>query len=171
MEDFSVNGLELSDIDKKLILLTQEGFEITKRPYLEIANQLNIAEEEVVSRLNKMKEVGFIRKNAVATNHYKLGYKFNAMSVWEINEGSIETVGKIFNDLGFVSHCYERPKLIPVWNYNLFAMVHGKTLAEVQEKVSVMKMKIEGLYKTNNLLFSTEILKKTGIRLKDGKNV
>lgn len=171
MEDFNIEGFELTEIDKKLILLTQEGIELSKRPYLSIASKLNITEQEVVDRLTKMKEVGFVRKNAIATNHYKLGYKFNAMSVWEINDDSIDKVGKLFNELGFVSHCYERPKLLPIWKYNLFAMVHGKTLEEVESKVAMMKLKISGLYKTNDLLFSTEILKKTGIRLKDGKNV
>jgi len=171
MEDFKINGNEISAFDKKLILLTQNGIQISKRPYQAIANDLNCSEEEVVNRLEELYSLGFIRKNAIATNHYKLGYLYNAMSVWEIKVGKLDEVGKIFKKLGFVSHCYERPQIKPDWNYNLFAMVHGKTLEEVKNKVEIMKDKISELYISSDLLFSTEILKKTGIRLKDDKNV
>lgn len=171
MENFKINGFEISEFDKKLILLTQEGIEISKRPYEIIAKELNCSEEKVVSRLEELYQYGFIRKNAIATNHYKLGYLFNAMSVWEIKPGHLDQVGKIFKELGFVSHCYERPQIKPDWNYNLFAMVHGKTLEEVKTKVELMKSKISDLYQSSDLLFSTKILKKTGIRLKGDKNV
>jgi len=171
MENFKINGNEISAFDKKLILLTQNGIQISSRPYEMIANELNCNEEEVVSRLDYLYKLGFIRKNAVATNHYKLGYLYNAMSVWEVYEGKLDQVGKIFKELGFVSHCYERPQIKPDWNYNLFAMVHGKTLEEVKNKVELMKNKISELYISSDLLFSTEILKKTGIRLKGDKNV
>ncbi len=171
MEDFKINGKEISTFDKKLILLTQNGIQISKRPYQAIANDLNCSEEEVVNRLEELYSLGFVRKNAIATNHYKLGYLYNAMSVWEIKDGKLDEVGKTLKELGFVSHCYERPQIKPDWNYNLFAMVHGKTLEEVKNKVELMKDKISELYISSDLLFSTEILKKTGIRLKDDKNV
>lgn len=171
MEDFKVVGIELDELDKRIILLTQEGLEISDRPYLKVASELNISEEEICLRLKKMYEVGFVRKNAIATNHYKLGFVFNAMTVWNIEENELDDVGAVFRELGFISHCYERPKLLPEWNFNLFAMVHGRTEEEVAEKVEIMKRNIRGKYNEMDLIYSTRILKKTGIRLKGNKNV
>jgi hypothetical protein len=33
-----------------------------------------------------------------------------------------------------VSHCYRRPRRLPDWPYNLFAMLHGRTRAEVEQQ-------------------------------------
>jgi len=167
VKDFEVTGLKLDEMDKKIVLLLQEGISVTERPYLELANQLGVAEDEIVERLKAMKSVGFIRKNAVATNHYKLGYTANAMSVWDVDPEKLEQAGLLFKELGFVSHCYERPKFAPEWDYNLFAMVHGKSKEEVNEKIETMKKTIQGLFRKTDLIYSTKILKKTGIRLKE----
>lgn len=171
MKEFKVAGIDLDELDKRIILLTQEGLEVCARPYLKLAHELNISEEEVCSRLKKMSAVGFIRKNAIATNHYKLGFTFNAMTVWDVYEQSLDSVGLIFKELGFVSHCYERPVIRPDWNFNLFAMVHGKSEIEITDKVEKMKTSILGKYNNMDLIYSTKILKKTGIRLKGNKNV
>jgi len=167
VKEFEVEGMNLSDLDKKIVLLLQDGLPVCERPYRAFAEELGVTEEFLVDRLKKMKEVGFIRKNAVATNHYKLGYTANAMSVWTIEDEKLEQAGLLFKELGFISHCYERPKFAPVWNYNLFAMVHGKSREEVSEKIDLMKQTIKGLFQNTDLIYSTKILKKTGIRLKE----
>lgn len=171
MRDFSVNGVKLDEIDKKIILHFQEGLEICGRPYFKAAQILDIPEEEVLQRLKALSANGFIRKNAVATNHYKLGYTFNAMSVWEVQPEMMNEVGEMFRELGFVSHCYERPQVLPDWKYNLFAMVHGRNQEEINEKISLMKKSISDKFVQMDLIYSTKILKKTGIRLKDNNYV
>lgn len=168
MKNFDVEKMKLDEIDKRLIKLVQNGIELIERPYQKIADELHITENEVVKRLSLMKEVGFIRKNAIATNHYKLGYLYNAMTVWEIDESLIDEVGQSFSQLNFISHSYRRPKIKPDWNYNLFAMVHGKTIDEVNLKIDLMKEKINGKFLKQDKILSLEILKKTGIRLDDG---
>jgi len=167
VKDFDVVGLKLDEMDKQIVLLLQEGLPVIERPYLPIATQLGVSEDEIVERLKAMKNVGFIRKNAVATNHYKLGHTANAMSVWNVDVDKLEQAGLLFKELGFVSHCYERPKFAPEWDYNLFAMVHGKSREEVSDKIEIMKKTIEGLFSKTDLIYSTKILKKTGIRLKE----
>lgn len=171
MKNFEISGYECDEVDRKLILLTQNGLEVVSRPYLSVAEALGISEADVVARLQKMSEVGFIRKNAIATNHYKLGFTFNAMTVWDIEDESLKLIGEAFRKLGFISHCYERPRMQPLWNYNLFAMIHGTNEREIEEKIALMKNAIEDKYKQMDILLSTEILKKTGIRLKEGKDV
>lgn len=166
MDIFKIHNYDLDQTDKDLIILTQDGLPICEHPYLEISKKLSISEAEVVRRLAEMAAVGFIRKNAVATNHYKLGYLHNAMSVWNIEPSKLDKIGQIFQSFGFISHCYERPRIPPEWNYNLFAMVHGRSRDEVEEKIQLMKERINNDFIEMTLIYSTKILKKTGIRLK-----
>lgn len=167
MNKFEIKNYDHDEIDLEIIRSTQVGLPLCERPYLELAQKLNLTEEEVCRRLEKMYEVSFIRKNAIATNHYKLGYVYNAMTVWEIEEEQIARVGEIFKELGFASHCYERPKIPPRWNYNLFAMIHARSAEEMTLQIEKMKSAASGNYIKMDKIVSLEILKKTGIRLKD----
>lgn len=166
-KNFEIQNYKHDDLDLAIIKSTQTGLEICTRPYLKLAEDLGVSEVEICRRLEKMYQVNFIRKNAIATNHYKLGYVLNAMTVWEIKEGYLDTVGEIFKSLGFASHCYERPKIPPHWNFNLFAMVHAKNVEQMESQIQIMKSEAEGYFIEMDKIISTEILKKTGIRLKD----
>lgn len=159
-----VNGVELGELDSKIIISTQKGLPIISRPYLQLAKQLNIQESEMISKLQSFKDAGFIRKVAGTPNHYKIGYTANAMTVWDIPDEWQDEVGLEFKKLGFVSHCYIRPRALPVWPYSLFAMVHGRSREEVELKILVLKEKIKGRFVQMDSLYSTKILKKTGIR-------
>lgn len=167
MSRFEIQNYNFDKIDEKIIQLTQNGLEICEEPYLSIAKELNISEEDILKRLSAMASTGFIRKNAIATNHYKLGYKYNAMSVWNIDEINLDIIGEKFKSLGFISHCYQRPRIAPEWNYNLFAMVHGKSKDEVEQKIALMKKTINNEFLEMDLIYSLRILKKTGIRIKE----
>lgn len=167
MERFFIENYQMDDLDREIIKALQGGLELSRRPYAEVALCLDITEEEVCRRLEQMHSVGFVRKNAVATNQYKLGYTFNAMTVWNVKKGEMDQVGKRFSDLGFISHCYERPQIENLWSYNLFAMIHAKNEADMEEKIRLMKIAGGQSVIEMNLIISTEILKKTGIRLGD----
>ncbi len=165
--DFSINGFQLDLIDFKLILETQAGIPIVSNPFELIANNVGVTEEDVMSRLQKFKDSGFIRKMAGTPNHYKIGYTANAMTVWDIPDDFIDEVGNIFKSAKFVSHCYVRPRILPEWTFNFFAMIHGKKREEVELKVETLKNLILHKYESFDLIYSTQILKKTGIRIKD----
>lgn len=171
MKDFKVFDIEIDEIDKDLILNLQQGIEIVDRPYYEISKKLNVSEDEVVERLKKMRSVGFIRKNAIATNQYKLGYFYNVMSVWNVEDEKITEVSKRLKEIQFISHCYIRPRVEGVWNYNLYCMIHAKSEIELECLLQIIKEKISGYYLEYTLLKSTKILKKTGVRLKGAQNV
>ena len=167
----SVNGIDFDQIDYQIVLATQSGIPLVTHPFKETSEQLGITEEEMVLRLRRMHEVGFIRKVAAAPNHYKLGYVANAMSVWNIPDNLVHEVGEIFKTLPFISHCYIRPRHLPEWDFNLFAMVHGKNKNEVNLQIEIMKTALGERFSNYKLLYSTKILKKTGIRLKGPAHV
>ncbi len=155
----------MDETDRKIIAATQQGLPLTRYPYHAIAEQTKIDVQEVIIRLKNMTGSGVIRRTGVVPNHYKLGFNANGMSVWNVPENKISILGEQVGALDFVSHCYQRPRFLPQWPYNLFAMVHGVSREEVFEKVTL----IENLLADNNqgheVLFSSKILKKTGLRI------
>lgn len=171
----------LSSLERKYILLTQNGLPIISQPYHWLAEQLAISIDNTLAMTNNLQERGIIRRIAAVPNHYKLGYRFNGMTVWDIEDNQAEEFGQKVGALPFVSHCYLRPRKLPSWNYNLFAMVHGKSHQEITQYRSQIntllsevfvnrKQQNAQLFKSCDMLTSTKILKKTGLRLKN-KNV
>ena len=156
---------ELDATDRLIIEATQAGLPLTPQPYHEIAKRLELDAKDVMDRIKAMQDSGVIRRIGVVPNHYKLGYRGNGMSVWDIADADISSVGKIVGALDCVSHCYHRPRQGVEWPYNLFAMVHGHDRTEVEEKVADIAEQLGDLQKGHKILFSTRILKKTGLCL------
>lgn len=156
----------LDEIDRQLIQLTQTGLPLTARPYHSLAEQLGIDADEVMQRFQTMLANGVIRRIAAVPNHYKLGYTYNGMSVWDVVDDKIDELGKQVGALDFVSHCYHRPRHLPEWQYNLFAMVHGKTQASVDEQIVQIKNLLGDHCRAYTVLYSSKILKKTGLRIR-----
>ncbi len=154
-------------IDRRIILATQNGLPLSSRPYHVIAEQLELTPEEVMSRMQAMLAAGIIRRIGAVPNHYALGYRANGMSVWDVPDEKIKELGRKIGALDFVSHCYHRPRHLPDWPYCLFAMVHGRDRDAVQEQVQHIAKLLGGDNRGYQILYSTRILKKTGMRLRD----
>jgi DNA-binding Lrp family transcriptional regulator len=122
-------------------------------------------------RMRQLIERGVIRRIAAVPDHYALGYRANGMSVWDVDDLRVDELGAAVGALAFVSHCYRRPRVLPDWPYNLFAMVHAATRLEVVECVATIAGVLGDAARAHDLLFSTRILKKTGMRLPEGRDV
>lgn len=156
---------EISAIDRQLILATQAGLPLVPRPYDEVGRQVGISGEEVRRRLADMLQDGRIRRIGLVPNHYALGYKFNGMSVWDVDDAVVDSLGMQVGALHFVSHCYRRPRHLPLWPYNLFAMVHARSEAGALADVERIAELLGPACRSHEVLFSTRILKKTGFRI------
>jgi DNA-binding Lrp family transcriptional regulator len=156
---------KFDDTDRKLINVTQKGFSIERSPYQKIANDIGLNQDEVIHRLQHMLSCGIIRRIGAVPNHYKLGLTANGMTVWDVDENKIIELGNKIGQLNFVSHCYQRPRHLPLWRYNLFAMVHGANKDEVHKKVKQIENLLGENCMAHETLFSSAILKKTGLRL------
>ena len=119
---------------KPLILATQAGLPLTPQPYHAIAAQLNSDAETVITGLQALLDAGAIRRIGVVPNHYRIGYAANGMTVWNVADEKVDELGERVGALEFVTHCYRRPRHLPDWPYNLFAMAHGASRAEVSAK-------------------------------------
>ncbi len=151
--------------DRRLIVATQGGLPLVPRPYHALAMQLGMPPEEVMARLRRLLEAGVIRRIGAVPNHYAIGYTANGMSVWDVPDELIDELGEKLGRLPFVTHCYHRPRHPPEWPYNLFAMVHGKSRAEVEAQVQEIAALLGKACRRFDVLYSSRILKKTGLRL------
>ncbi len=159
-------GLPAIDaIDRSIIAATQSGLPLTSRPYQVVAEQLGLDPADVLRRCQRMLDTGIIRRVALVPNHYALGYRANGMSVWNVSDAAVTDCGKQIGTLDFVSHCYRRPRHLPAWPYNFFAMVHGRNRPEVEFKVEQIAALLGAHDRGHSILYSTRILKKTGFRL------
>ena len=155
----------LDDLDRRIIAATQTGLPLTPRPYHALAETLGVPAQEVMDRLRGMQARGVVRRIGAVPNHYALGWSANGMSVWDVAEARVEELGPQVGALDFVSHCYRRPRHLPLWPYNLFAMVHGRGRDEVEEKVARIAALLGPASRAHEVLYSTRILKKTGLRI------
>ncbi len=168
--DQNAEAQPLDELDRRLIEETQQGLPLVAAPYQLLAEKLASTEAEIIDRLQRMMERGVVRRIGVVPNHYKLGYRYNLMTVWDVPDEEVTRLGRSIGALDFVSHSYERPRHLPLWRYNLFAMVHGRSEAEVAEKVEIIRELLEQHCRDYRLLNSKRILKKTGLRLKKRSN-
>lgn len=152
-------------VDRRIILATQAGLPLTPRPYHTVAGDLGLEPAEVMRRMQRMQDAGIIRRIALVPNHYAIGYTANGMSVWDVPDAEARALGSRIGALDFVSHCYLRRRHPPQWPYNLFAMVHGKSRQEVEDKVASIAGLLGDHDRGHAVLYSTRILKKTGLRL------
>lgn len=157
--------IKLDVIDRAIIQATQAGLPLTSHPYHDIASKINVPPEVVIHRMQSMLDKGVIRRIGAVPNHYALGWNANGMTVWDVTDEHIEELGQRVGALEFVSHCYRRPRIMPNWSYNLFAMVHGRDRNEVETKTAQIAELLGDHCKAHTILYSTKILKKTGLRI------
>ena len=156
---------DLDTIDRAIIEATQAGLPLTSRPYDVVAERAGVDAACVIERLRRMQAQGIVRRIGVVPNHYALGYRGNGMTVWDVDDEVASRLGQRVGALDFVSHCYLRPRHLPEWPYNLFAMVHGRDREEVGYKTEQIASILEQHCRGHETLFSKRILKKTGLRI------
>lgn len=158
--------MRLDQTDRDIVAALQGGLPLVAAPYAQVAAELGMDEAALIGRLKAMKSRGIIRRIAAAPNHYRLGMVANGMTVWDVDDAQVAELGALVGALPFVTHCYERPRALPDWPYNLFAMVHGSNRDEVEEKRARIADLLGGACRAHDILYSTRILKKTGLRLR-----
>ena len=120
------------DLERRIIQHLQGDLPLTARPYAVLASKVGISEEEVLERIELLKEQGTLRRFGATLRHQLAGYKANAMVGWYVPEDNMEEIGPLMATFREVSHCYER-RIQGKWKYNLFTMIHGKTEKDCED--------------------------------------
>lgn len=155
----------LDPTDRRLVEATQDGLPLTALPYAALARKLDLQPDIVITRLEQLLARGVIRRIGAVPHHYRLGLRGNGMSVWNVDDAYVDELGQRVSELPFVSHCYRRPRQARAWPYNLFVMAHGADRDAVLGKVAHIEQLLGEHCRAHEVLFSTKVLKKTGLRL------
>ncbi len=163
MENESPNGpaAGLSDLEKRVIAAVQGDMPIEARPYLIMAEQIGISEEEFLRVLGDLVRRKIVRRFGATLRHQKSGYTANVMVAWQVEEERVEAVGRTMAAFREVSHCYRRDPAAG-WPYNLYTMVHGNDEESCRRTAARMARK-SGVT-IYDLLFSRRELKKTSMQ-------
>jgi len=126
--------VELSDTDKIVLARLQEGLEIESRPFDVLCRQ-GMRESEVLETVRTLVRKGAIRRIGVAVDHRRLGFAANVLFCCAVADEKIAEAGQRLARFTAVSHCYQR-RVFEGWTYNLFAMMHGRSMGEIQRVIN-----------------------------------
>ena len=145
-----------------LIEIIGEGLPLVQRPYTAVANRLGCSEAEVIEGIRDILSEGKLKRFGVVVRHRKLGYRANGMVVWDIPDARVAELGRCIGRYSFVTLCYQRPRRLPEWRYNLFSMIHGQDRDAVREQVKhiVSQCGLDGI--EHEILFSSRCFKQRG---------
>lgn len=151
----------MNDQDIRLIRELQNGIKLERRPFLRLAKELNLTEQQVLERVRALLQEGIIRRVGISVRPQQVGYTCNALIAWKVNAARIEEVGTALAKIREVSHCYER-ETPEGWPYNLFTMVHARTPEHLEELIQ--KVRSEYQLDEYKVFKTVKELKKTSMR-------
>ena len=147
-----------------LIGAIQQGLPLISHPFAEIGAGIGLHETEVIANLAHWVEQGVIKRMGVVVRHHELGYRANAMVVWDIPDNEVSAVGHRVGSFDSVTLCYRRPRRLPDWRYNLFTMIHGQHRDEVLDSVVQLQEQFGLKNVAHEVLFSCRRFKQCGAR-------
>ncbi len=156
--------MAVSPTDRRLLAALEAGLPLVSRPYAALGAACGLAEAEVIERLARLREDGVIKRLGLVVRHHEIGYRANAMTVWDVPDDAVDAVGRAMTRRPEVTLCYRRPRRPPAWPYNLFAMVHGRERAAVLDRIAALKSELELGHVPHAVLFSTRRFKQRGAR-------
>ena len=147
--------------ERRLIAMLQPGLELTTRPFAQLAQTCGMSEREVLGGLDRWLDEGLIKRFGVVVRHYELGYRANAMVVFDVPDANVDALGRQLAGEAGVTLCYRRRRSLPDWPFNLYCMVHGRDREHVLPTVD----RLGRLAGCPGLpLFSTRRFKQCGAR-------
>lgn len=153
--------ITVTDTERMILSQVEQGFKLEKRPFLRIAKELNVTEEEVIATIRKCLDAGTIRRLGAAVRPTSLGHTVNALVAWAVPSNRLEEIGNAFAQRQEISHCYDRA-CPPDWDWNLFTMIHSTSEDHLQLLLDELKFQFN---LTSYSIFRTEReLKKTSMR-------
>ncbi|HEX9768182.1 MAG TPA: AsnC family transcriptional regulator [Kiloniellales bacterium] len=158
----------LTDLDLRLLAALQDGLPLAARPYARIAARLGVGEDDVLERLAVLQDNGTLSRFGVVVSHRALGYRANAMVVWDVPDGRVDDCGRRLAALPFVTLSYRRPRRPPDWPYNLFCMIHGKDRRQVSREIEAATRQAGLTGCGRAVLFSRRCFKQRGARYDAG---
>jgi DNA-binding Lrp family transcriptional regulator len=157
VEPMELEPIELSDEDIAVIKASQGPMAVRSDAYAPAAEALGVTVDEVLSRLESLRERGGLRRVAAILYHRRAGFSANGMGVWAVPDGEILQLGREMAAFRGISHCYQRPTY-PDWPYSVFTMAHGRSKEECDAVLDAIAAST-GIEERATLYSSTEFKK------------
>lgn len=155
----------VDDLDRQLLHALEDGLRLVMRPYYELATRIGWSESDVLTRLQSLIERGIVTRFGCILRHRRLGYRANAMAVWDVPDDQVDDIAKSLAKRDEVTLCYRRTRRPPAWPYNLFAMIHGQKREIVTRQIAQAAL-ASGLQQfASATLFSRSCFKQSAARL------
>jgi len=155
----------VEEVDRALLHALEAGLELVERPYAGLAAQIGLGEADVLARLRSLIERGIVARFGCILRHRPIGYRANAMAVWDVPDEHVDMLGERLARHGEVTLCYRRTRRPPAWPYNLFAMVHGRERDAVAEQIAEAGRNVGLGDFPSSVLFSRRCFKQSAARL------
>jgi siroheme decarboxylase len=152
----------LRDGDRDILQALTSGLSLCNRPYERLAKQLGRQETDVLARISALQEAGIISRLGVIVRHRALGWRSNAMVVWDIASEKVETAGRVLAALPGVTLCYERRPVNGIWPYRLYCMIHAQSRGKALDTLTEASQLRELTDVPYRILFSNRCFKQTG---------
>ncbi len=148
--------------DRRILAAIEDGLPLVEHPYRTVAEGLDLEQAEVIARLEHLVAAGVVTRFGCVVRHDKLGYRSNAMAVWDIPDTMVDSVAESFARNPNVTLCYRRPRRLPDWPYNLFCMVHARSRHEAYAAIDEINLDADTGLNRQAVLFSRRCFKQRG---------
>ena len=150
--------------ERALAAALEDGLPLIEEPYAEVARRAGISEQDVMATLTRWLADGLANRLGVIVRHRPLGFRANAMVVWDVSDGEVSAVGERMARWPEVSLCYRRERRLPAWRYNLYCMIHGRDRVHVLAQIAAMDARLDLVKYPYEVLFSRRCFKQRGAR-------
>lgn len=120
----------LRDGDRAIMQALSEGLALVPQPFAELAARLGRAETDILARVAALAAGGILSRVGVIVRHRALGWRSNAMVVWDLAETEADRIGPELARVPGVTLCYRRRAVPGVWPYRLYCMIHARSRPE-----------------------------------------
>jgi len=162
MATADVSRRSLREGDRQLVQELITGLPLVATPFREVAERLGRAEGDVIARTGELCEAGVLPRIGVIVRHRALGWRSNAMVVWDVDPADIDRAGAALAKCPSINLCYRRTRYKSEWPYNLYCMIHAKS-RDAALRALVEASTAAGLDDVpRQILFSLRCFKQTG---------
>ena len=161
----------LDEIDLRLLSGLERGLMLVPRPYFALGADVGLSEAQVIERISKLIDSGIITRFGFIVRHRRLGYRANAMVVFNVDDGRVDALGEMFARESFVTLCYRRPRRGAQWPYNLFCMIHGVERGRVLSQAEQLARSGGLEAGSHTVLFSNRCFLQRGTRIAHSSDI
>ncbi len=104
----------MDDIDRKLLEEIQSDFPVTQRPYKDLGVRLSCSEDNIRTRIKRLKKEGIIRRIGGNFDSQRIGFT-TTLCAARVPDDKIEEFVRVVNKYNGVTHNYLRDYHYNIW--------------------------------------------------------